>query len=133
MVAAVQDELEKLGIRVWRDRQNLRGGDKWDERIRAVIDRCDYVVVFQSCYGSTRVESNVYKEMHHALDRQERMAYGVRFLIPAKLDDCESFEELRQLHTDIDLADPKGVAALGVAIQEDWERRLNHAKTGATS
>jgi hypothetical protein len=133
IVSGVQGHLENRGMRVWRDRQDLRAGDKWDERIRAVIDRCDYVVVFESRYASTRVESNVYREMRHALERQNGIAYGVRFVIPVRVDDCPGFKELADLHTGIDLTNPNGVAALASAIEEDWALRPGRAGVPTTA
>ena len=120
-VSSVEEQLHDLGIRTWRDSHGLRGGDDWGLQIHSVIGNVNYVVVIESLHGEARIESYVHKEIKDALARQERMASGIRFVIPAKIDDCKDFPELTHLHI-IDLR-RDGVAALATTIKEDWARR----------
>jgi len=123
-VSDVEEQLHVSGIRTWRDRHNLRGGDIWDEKISAVLGEVDYVVVIQSRRGEARFQSYVYNEIREALSRQKTMRSGVSFVIPTKIDDCKNLPEFERgrIQT-IDLSLPGGVAALVTAIEEDWTRR----------
>lgn len=122
-VAALAERLQTLGIRIWLDRQNLRGGDNWDRLIEDVIGKqVNYVVVLQSPRMQGEIESYVFKEIKLALERQQRFAKDIRLVIPVKLEPCKPLEELVQLHW-VDLAEPRGIEHLANAIREDWTRR----------
>ena len=121
-VARLAEQLQALGLRVWLDRQDLRGGDEWDRLIPAVLQKAAYVIVVESPRLQRRVESYVYKEIRIALERQQRFAPGFRYIIPVSLEECGGIEELKQLHA-VDISSAAGIRTLVDAINDDWTRR----------
>lgn len=122
-VAALAERLQRAELRVWLDKQSLRGGDNWDRLIRDVIGKhVDYVVVLQSSHMHAQVRSYVFQEITLALQTQAQFARDVRFVIPTCLDGCKPLAELAQLHL-VDLHVEGGFEALTRAILEDWSNR----------
>ena len=107
-------ELPEKGIQPWLDADNLRGGDRWDDRIRHVIDReVEQVVVIHSQHLADAHEEEAYvnSEIRAALRRQERFPKG-GFIVPVTVDDAELRDDLRDIQA-IDLSDwGSGVAKL---------------------
>ncbi len=122
-VARLADRLQALGIAVWLDKQNLRGGDNWERQIPHVIEKqVDYVLVLHSSHMLEKVESYFHKEINAALERQQGFAEGFRFVIPVQLERGAVLDKLSHLHS-LELMAPQGVQELAQAIQEDWNRR----------
>ena len=121
-VMQLSQTLQNNGLRVWLDRQSLRGGDEWDRTIPTVLRKVDYVVVVQGRHLHQRVESYVYKEVRIALERQSRFASGYRFIIPVNLEPCIGLSECESLQT-VDLSENGGIVELVKTILEDWEKR----------
>ena len=122
-VAQVGRGLRRLGVRTWRDREQLRGGDDWDRRIEHVLGKqVDYVLVLQSPEMAERVESYFHKEVRVALGRQERFARDGRFVIPARLAECQPLPDLEHLHN-VDLFEHGGIETVAAAIRSDWAER----------
>ena len=122
-VRALAERLRGAGLRVWLDRQDLRGGDRWALAIPQVIGhQADYLLVLQTPRLLARVESYVHLEIEEARRRQARFAPGLRFLIPVLFAPGERLPGLLDLHT-VDLTAEDGFAALTAAIREDWARR----------
>lgn len=127
-VARLEQVLNDQGIGTWRDRQNLRGGDKWDRIIQRVIDKqVDYVLVLQTPNMLQRAECYLHKEIHQALERQKRFDEGERFLVPALLQACQGLSRLNDLHS-IDLTTQEGITKLIKDILADWPRRQKREK-----
>ncbi len=129
LVAQLRQQLQALGIGVWLDQQNLRGGDNWEQLIPHVIQKqVDYVVVLQSPNMVGRVESYCYKEIAMALERQKSFGEDFRFIIPAQLAPCQLLASLASLHViALNPAQPQNVRELATAINEDWQRRRRQA------
>lgn len=122
-VEKVEQRLHELGIKTWRDRQNLRGGDDWERCIPQVINKqVDYVVILQSPTMMGRVESYFNVEIDEALKRQRKFADEFRFVLPTFLNPCKGFEKLEKLHS-TNLTTEDGVRALADSIREDWHKR----------
>ncbi len=127
-VMEVEDQLQALGIRTWRDRQDLRGGDLWDRRIEQVLQKqVDYVLVLQTSNMLERPESYIHKEIKEALERQDRFDEGERFLIPAILEPCPGLERLSDLNR-VELTTREGIDRLAQEIQADWDMRQSRYK-----
>ncbi len=117
------------GLRVWQDRQNLRTGDDWEQKIEHVIGRqVDYVVVLQSAAMAARGEGVFNAEIDRALARKKLQGEGRRFLLPVTIDGTPPLERLRDLHV-TDVRSEEGVDALALAIEDD--RKLRAAKSAA--
>lgn len=126
----VEDLMVKLqarGIQVWQDRQNLRAGDDWNQKLIRVIQKMvDYVIVLQTEEMLARTEGVFHREIHEAQVRQSGMSEyegeKLRFLIPVKCGACGILSDLENRHV-IDVDAPGGEDALADSILEDWQRR----------
>ncbi len=125
-----QDEVERLSekltdanIDVWRDKQNLRLGDDWKQKLKYVIAKqADYVVVIQSAEMLRRTKGVFFDEIRQALECQRTYQEGLRFVLPATIGDVENMSLLADLHSHrIDTED--GFNAFTAAIMEDWKER----------
>ncbi len=122
-VAALGRRLHELGVNTWRDRQDLRGGDGWDRRIRQVIHKqVDYVLVCETPNLVSKGESYLHLEIKETLDRQKQFPSDATFLIPVMLERCEVLADLEHFHR-ADLTDDSGVQRLAQSILEDWRQR----------
>lgn len=118
------EELQKREIKIWLDKQSLRGGDNWAKLIPHIVEKqTDYVVVLQSPRMFDKPESYFKKEIYYALERQ--IGFGdLRFTIPVLLEPHPDLplRDLAKLHC-IDLTRPNGVDDLAKTIHEDWQKR----------
>lgn len=121
----VSDGLQGNGIDTWLDRNELRGGDRWDELIRRLIsDEVDYVVVMQSASLLAKDVGYVNREINLAIDRQMNYRAPRRFLIPVVLDSPENrLDELSHIEA-TDLSDPAGIDELVRAIKRDLKAKV---------
>jgi len=118
-------QLQARGIKIWLDKQNLRGGDNWAQLIPHVVEKqTDYVVVLQSPRMLDKPESYFWNEITYALKRQPSFGPGFRFVIPVLLETHSQLPlpPFSQLHV-IDLTAPGGIDALAQTILEDWQQR----------
>jgi hypothetical protein len=121
--ASLYKKFEQAGIRPWLDKENLRGGDEWDGKIRDSIKKVDYLVVLQSQALANKTIGYVNREINSALDRQEEYQRGTtRFIIPVQIEPCPLREDLKHLQT-IDLTDEANIKTLINTIQRDFEKR----------
>lgn len=119
--------LQANGIDTWLDKQNLRGGDEWDPRIREMINQtADYVVVLQSAALKEREVGYVNREIKLALERQELHRYG-GFVIPVVVDSINNvLSSFAGIHAP-DVSRPEGVTELVRAIKRDQYRSAQHS------
>jgi hypothetical protein len=120
---AIGARLQQSGINIWLDRQNLRGGDRWDQIMRKVIgEQVDYFIVLETPAMQGRRESYFYREINAALQRQEGFSWGTKFIFPVQLFPCPPLVELLDFQR-ADLTQPDGLQHLVDAILDDWRRR----------
>jgi hypothetical protein len=122
----IAEGLRAAGIGTWVDKENLRGGDRWDDMIELTIDReVDYVVVLQSAAMKAKDVGYVNREIGMALDRQRDYRPPRVFLIPAIIDDpvnrLKGFE-IERLQS-VDITPAAGLSALVRAIVRDLDLR----------
>lgn len=79
--------LRAAGIEVWFDRNELRGGDAWDQSIRKQIRECTLFVPVISANTQARAEGYFRLEWKLAVDRSHLMADDQPFLVPVVIDD----------------------------------------------
>jgi hypothetical protein len=121
--AALYKNLEEKGLCPWLDKENLRGGDKWDTVIKRVIHKeIDYFLVLQSKALWKKKISYVNTEIIEALKKQEKFRSGLHFIIPVIIEDCQILEELEKLHS-YDLRQPSEMIDLIKQIKEDFADR----------
>src|SRR5262249_61590680 len=82
----IAEALRAAGVEVWFDREELRGGDAWDHKIRQQIRDCRLFVPIISAHSEARLEGYFRREWKLAVDRTDDMAEGVAFLVPVVID-----------------------------------------------
>jgi Tol biopolymer transport system component len=83
----VASGLQAAGIEVWLDKDVLRGGDAWDQRIRHQIRDCGLFIAVISRNTEARTEGYFRLEWHLADQRTHLMAKSRPFLVPVCIDD----------------------------------------------
>jgi TolB-like protein/TPR repeat protein len=86
------DALREIGLEVWFDRRELRGGDAWDQRIRREIRDCALFVPIISASTQARLEGYFRREWKLAIARSHDMADEKAFLLPVVIDDTSPQE-----------------------------------------
>jgi hypothetical protein len=110
-------------VGVWRDKQNLRGGDNWDRALVHVIEKqVNYVIVAQSKAMEHRGEGYFFKEIAVARQRQLRMRQDRIFVLPLQIEPCQGLDELKDLHQ-MSLATDEDFDKLVKVIREDWSKQ----------
>ncbi len=124
---ALYGQLNAAGLDPWLDKENLRGGDRWDDMIQKVIkNEIDYFLVLQSesLQKKARGKCYVNKEINKAREQQKMFPPSIRFIIPLKIGDCETLEELKDIQT-IPIDDRDNIAELVRLIDRDFKKRGN--------
>ena len=78
----IAEVLWQAGVEVWFDREELRGGDAWDQKIRQQIRDCRLFLPIISAHSEARLEGYFRREWKLACDRTDDMASEVAFLEP---------------------------------------------------
>ena len=86
------EALRGIGIEVWFDQHELRGGDAWDQRIRREIRDCALFVPIISANTQARLEGYFRREWKLAIARTYDMAEEKAFLLPVVIDDTSPLE-----------------------------------------
>jgi len=133
MVAKLESKLQDHGLETWLDKQQLRGGEGWDRRIKRVIGQTvDYVLVLESPRLVLKSEGYVFTEIDAALERQKHKRPGFSFLIPATLEACSGLEDLDAFQR-VDITTDQGITRLCDDIKNDWQRQAKLEATGETA
>jgi tetratricopeptide (TPR) repeat protein len=86
-VERIAEALRAAGIEVWFDKNELVGGDAWDQKIRRQIKECAIFVPVISANTDARAEGYFRLEWKLAVDRSHLMADDAAFLFPVVIDD----------------------------------------------
>jgi adenylate cyclase len=78
--------LRAVGVEVWFDQSELRGGDAWDASIRRQIRECALFVPLISANTNARSEGYFRLEWKLAVERSHLMADDRPFLLPLVID-----------------------------------------------
>jgi len=78
--------LRAAGIEVWLDQSELRGGDAWDQTIRAQIQECALFIPLISVNTAQRPEGYFRLEWTLADQRSQRIARSKSFIVPVSID-----------------------------------------------
>jgi hypothetical protein len=79
--------LDAAGLTTWFDLDRLEGGDDYDRKIRANINRCSFFVPVISATTQRRHEAYFRREWSYAVDRARNIAEGGVFMLPVCIDD----------------------------------------------
>ncbi|HEY0746947.1 MAG TPA: TIR domain-containing protein [Steroidobacteraceae bacterium] len=85
--------LSAVGIEVWFDRSELRGGDAWDQKIRHEIKTCALFIPVISENTRSRDEGYFRLEWKLAVDRSYLIASHVPFLVPVVIYGASDSDE----------------------------------------
>jgi len=95
-VRALYTRLTKDGVNAWLDKESLLPGQDWELEIRKAVREADVVVV---CLSKQFNQAGFrQKEVRLALDTAMEKPEGEIFIIPARLEECDSLESLRKWH-----------------------------------
>lgn len=81
------ESLRAIGITVWFDKDELRGGDVWDQQIRDRIHDCRLFIPVISANTERRDEGYFRREWGMAVERTRDMSEKRAFLLPVVIDD----------------------------------------------
>ncbi len=79
--------MDAAGLTTWFDLDRLEGGDDYDRKIRANIQRCSFFVPVISATTQRRHEAYFRREWSYAVDRARNIAEGAVFMLPVCIDD----------------------------------------------
>jgi hypothetical protein len=102
--------LGKDGIKPWLDVKKLLPGQDWRHEIRRAILMSDIVVICLS-RSFLRHQGYCQEEMKIALEKANLLPDGETFIVPARLEKCDTPELLRRWHR-VDLFEADGYKRL---------------------
>jgi Tol biopolymer transport system component len=112
-VKALYDRLTTDGVDAWLDKEKLLPGQDWELEIRKAVREADVVVV---CLSKQFNQAGYrQKEVRIALDTAMEQLEGEIFIIPARLEECDTLESLRKWHW-VDLFEENGYETLMRAL-----------------
>jgi hypothetical protein len=114
VVHKLYERLVGDGLDVWLDAKRLHPGQAWRDEIRNALLKCDTVVVCLS-RGFDKQRGYRHEELKLALRKAGFMPAGEVFIIPVRLEECDTPEVLRHLHR-VDLFKPGGYKRLVDAL-----------------
>ena len=88
--ARICADLRSVGIEVWFDQSELKGGETWDAAIRQQIMACALFMPIISAHSRARAEGYFRFEWKLAVDRSYLMAADKAFLMPVIIDDTKA-------------------------------------------
>ena len=87
------EALRAVGVEVWFDQSELRGGDAWDQSIRRQIKNCALFIPVISRHTHDRAEGYFRLEWKLAVDRSHLIMANKAFLLPVVVDDTNEEDE----------------------------------------
>jgi len=116
-------ELKESGIEPWIDKEDLKGGDRWEKVIERTINKeIDYLIILNSKALLGKGEGYVNTEIKFAIKRQLRFSGQLRFIIPIIIDGSDLREDIEMLQG-IVVNDPSDIDELVKAIKLDFKQR----------
>ena len=111
------------GFKPWLDKTDLLPGEVWESKIEQTIQNSDFLLVCLSKNSSVKRKSYMRKEIKKALEIAELMGDERIFIIPVKIEECETPESLNHLQY-VNLFDVDGFTKLIRAIKREWSNSL---------
>ena len=113
-VRDLYNRLTKSNVDAWLDKEKLLPGSDWEYEIRKAVREADVIVVCLSKNFNQRGFRQ--KEVRLALEVAMEQPEGEIFIIPARLEECESLESLKKWHW-VDLYEIGGYEKLIQALK----------------
>jgi hypothetical protein len=105
-IAWMPDVFKQHDIDCWFDKDQLRGGDRWDDKIQRVIQKeIDYFVIVASNSMKKYTEHYFFKEINAAIERYGQVNKAKRiFILPVVIDDSHNRpgEFVAEINNDLD-------------------------------
>jgi len=122
-VKVLYARLKREGVDAWLDKEKLLPGVDWELEIRKAVREADVVVV---CLSKQFNQAGFrQKEVRIALDAAMEKPEGEIFIIPARLEECDTLDSLSRWHW-VDLFEVDGYQMFMRAL------RVRAEKIGAT-
>lgn len=123
-VNTLREVLQRHGITVWQDKQNLRAGQNWRDQVHRFIEAANYFVFVQTDNMDERGKGVYNQEMLHAIKCAEHLDPGTTYLIHATMGNCRPREQpnlAKVHHIAVDTDD--GKTQLARDILDEWNSR----------
>lgn len=111
--------LVRDGVDAWLDKESLLPGQDWELEIRRAVRNADIVVICLS--RRFNLAGFRQKEVRLALDTALEQPEGEIFIIPARLEECDTLESLSKFQW-VDLFEESGYRRLMLAFHEKARR-----------
>jgi formylglycine-generating enzyme required for sulfatase activity len=123
-VKRLYQALTDAGFEPWMDVEKLFPGEQWNLAIERAIRQADF---FVACISTRSVNKRgvIQKEIREALDIWQEKLDSDIYLIPARLEDCQTPPALARIQW-VDLFRDDGFARLHRALEEGTRRRGNN-------
>jgi hypothetical protein len=89
--AALAATLDRAGLDVWFDRNELRGGDRYAAKIRRHVQQCDLFVPLMSQTTESRQDAFFRREWSWARERLPSIGPLRPFMMPLAIDDLDVY------------------------------------------
>jgi hypothetical protein len=119
-VRKLRARLIRDGVDAWLSSENLLAGQNRELEIRKAVRASDAVVVCLS--GKFHQAGSQQREVRLALDTAQEQPDGEIFIIPARLEECELPDSLKNLQW-VDLFSERGYERLHRSLKLDAERK----------
>lgn len=92
-VEALYDRLKADGVNPWMDKKNLTPGDDWKPKIKQAIRNSHFFLAVLT-NNSINKKGELNSEIARALEEQEKLPEGEKYIIPVRLENCTIPERL---------------------------------------
>ncbi len=116
VIRPLYSRLKKDGVELWLDREKLLPGQNWEDEIRKAIIRSHVVIVCLSRHFNKQ-KGYRHEELKIALEKAALLPDDEIFIIPARLEKCDTPDSLRHLHR-VDLFEVDGYNKLMQALRK---------------
>lgn len=89
IVDQLQQDLAKLGIKTWKDRDKLYPGMRWKSEIRQAVKDGAYFIACFSKSSDNRSRSYMFEELNLAIEELRMRPKNRAWFLPIKLNECE--------------------------------------------
>lgn len=131
-VDALRDVLQRHGIVVWQDKQNLRAGQNWMDQVRRFIEAADYFVFVQTDKMDERKDGVYNEEVLLAFAWRKKLNPGTMYVIHVTMGSCRpraqrKLTRVQRIAVDSD----DGKAQLAQHILIDWNGKAGRRDPAA--
>jgi TIR domain-containing protein len=126
-VRRLYQTLHNEGMHPWLDEEELLPGQDWRQAITKAVHTSDVIIVCLSQVAITKAGFSQ-KQIKYALDLADEQPEGTIFIIPAKLEPCDTPNRLSQWQA-VDLFDANGADKLLRALRARHQSILTNEST----